>query len=132
MNISHLLILLYRFEEVFEIVAKHITLESDGFLLKKRTFSVAIKELLITSTPLSGYTLTFGNASGSVAIPQSAFIGLKTDYVRVVGSTLHRPALFSGSQENISDVLSISFLNTTVQDLKEPMVITMEKLQVTE
>ena len=133
MNILHLLILLYRFEEVFEIVAKHITLESDGFLLKKRTFSVAIKELLITSTPLSGYTLTFGNASGSVAIPQSAFIGLKTDYVRVVRSTLHRPALFSGSQENISvftDVLSISFLNTTVQELKEPIVIILQKPMV--
>ena len=129
-------IVIYRFLETLQSTAGIISLNGNISLnINQKAFTLSINELLVTSTPLSGYNLTFGNASGSVVIPQSAFIGLKTDHVRVVGSALHRPALFSGSQENISvftNVLSISFLNTTVQELKEPIIITMEKLQVTE
>ena len=122
-----------RFLAALSSVAHYIDLH-DELLVEKRAYTFSVDEIQVSKVPPSGYKPNLGNKVGvSVTIPQEAFQSLGTSSVRVISSVLHKPTLFDGSNETVStfsDIISVRFLGSILNDLDTPIIFAVQKLQV--
>ena len=123
-----------RFLAALSSVANHIQLFDDILIIEKRAYTFSVDEIQVSKVPPSGYKPNLGNKVGvSVTIPQAAFLSLGTSSVRMISSVLHKPTLFDGSNETVStfsDIISVRFLGSIVNDLDTPIIFAVQKLQV--
>ena len=100
-------------------------------IFERKSFVFEVRDILLEQIPLTGYSPYLGMQSKTRAtLPWSLFSNLGSTRIRISSTVFFKNTFFSSKDSTLSiysDIVSLSIINRTVSNLKEPIVLTFYK-----